>query len=643
MVYNYHFECAASFILLLIWLLFISRSYVVSKSSRYFSLYCIFAFLSAIADIYKAVLFSSVSPDNVLSCYITNGAYMSFYVFSGLIFVLYADSVARIGKIEKPLRNIVIATFIYQVLITVTTPFTHLYFYFDENLNYLRGPLYYGNFIIGIGTIVASVILLSYGRSHFSRYQSAVIKVFLAILVVSNIYQYSKPHVLVGGITLSVLALFLFVAFENPANYYYKNTHCLNLDAFNVTMKSHIKNGEKFSIVFGICENFEVIMKSLNGTQRTNMFKVIADRIASNFGKNAFLLDGDHFAICILGEDPDLVKEKEVEDKVKKIFEEKLDLAGRLLPLVVNTAIIPSKYTFSTIDDLNGVIEYLIKLSNNIGLSDTEKIEMAIEKKHRHDEIEKCVEKAIKNDGFKVYYQPIFNVETEKFESAEALVRLIDDELGFVSPEEFIPITEECGQIIPLGEIIFKKVCQFTNVIKEKNLGVKYIEVNMSPVQCEKRDIVDTMFSIMDEYHTEPDMINFEITETAEAEFSTGSLVVQNIVDMNKRGVNFSIDDFGSGFAAMDHLFSVPVDLVKVDKSILWQAIDNKDAMIVLRSTLQMIHSLGKKILVEGVESQEMVDILKEIGCNYMQGYFFSKPIPEDEYLLFLKEKNQVA
>lgn len=226
-----------------------------------------------------------------------------------------------------------------------------------------------------------------------------------------------------------------------------------------------------------------------------------------------------------------------------------------------------------------------------------------------------------------------------RFSSSEALIRLIDDELGFISPEEFIPIAEKNGRILEIGELVFRKVCRFMKESACLKLGVHYIEINLSPVQCFHEELAETFLAIMDQYGISPLCVNREITETAEMEHGGIRILQDNMQKMNAKGVSFSIDDFGSGFAAIDYLLRLPVSIVKIDKGILWQAMKDPNAMIVLQNTMQMLQLIGKKIVVEGVETQEMVSILCQNGCDYMQGYFYSKPLPEEEYIRFLEKK----
>lgn len=224
---------------------------------------------------------------------------------------------------------------------------------------------------------------------------------------------------------------------------------------------------------------------------------------------------------------------------------------------------------------------------------------------------------------------------------SEALIRMKDPELGYVSPEEFIPLAESNGMIIEIGEIAFRKVCEFMKSGQAQALGVKYIEVNLSLLQCVQEQLSDRLMEIMAEYGIPPEEINFEITETAG--LANYDALLKNMNCLISKGVTFSMDDYGTGFSTANYLITLPMDIVKIDKSILWPAMENEEAFVILKHTVEMLKSLKKRIVVEGVETREMAKLLIDMGCDYLQGYYYQKPIPADKYLEFLKENQNIS
>jgi EAL domain-containing protein (putative c-di-GMP-specific phosphodiesterase class I) len=289
------------------------------------------------------------------------------------------------------------------------------------------------------------------------------------------------------------------------------------------------------------------------------------------------------------------------------------------------------------VSDVENMISYVVKHPKDMK-SIKEIHDSVVYTKHKREKMLLCMKRAIENESFEVYYQPIYSTKTGRFESCEALVRLFDEELGMLDPEEMVILAEKNGLIDKIGDIIFRKVCEFMRDNDYASLGLKYIEVNLSTVQCMKLALPDSIRSIMDHYQLPSSAINLEITETAELE-DEGTLL-KNVRTLDKMGINFSIDDYGSGFASAGYLIKFPVTLVKIDKSILWNAMEDKDAMVVLKHTISMVQELNKHIVVEGVETNEMKRILMENGVDYLQGYLFSKPIPAEKFVEFLKRNN---
>lgn len=641
MLYINYFEYAAVIITAIIVGMFLTRRSVIQRSSTYFLLLCITTAVTSITDIISSYTISYPESFPLPFNFFISATYIFSFVSIPVIFMLYTDSLAKIGSINRIVHISVRIYVVYEAVMLYTSQFTRLGVYFDENLVYQHGPLFYVNYVFALLAMGASLAMVVRGRVRFSKFQQFSLIFFTCVLFVGVFIQVIFPELLLGGFICTIMMIFLYVAFENPAYFFYQDTRCQNRFSFYRTVKSRTKSGKLQGIVVGRINYYESFSKLLSGTQRQNLSRRIADTLAAGFKLDAYLLSNDTFAVLVQGGSEDLSRERQIEEKLHSLLVGEYNLSDRVQDIDITTSIIPRDYTYVSADELESIIGMLLTDENNMDESAFARVEEAVAKKRRRDSLKRVVEKHIKEESFRVYYQPIYSVKTGRFESAEALVRLIDDKLGFISPEEFIPLSEEAGLILPLGEIVFRKVCSFLKSIDKDALGLQYVEVNLSPVQCENRNLPETLFSIMDTYDTDPASINFEITETADTKFSSGSTVVNNILEINSKGVSFSIDDFGSGFAAMDHLFQLPFDLVKVDKSILWQAMEDENAMIVLKNTFRMVHELEREILVEGVETQEMVDILKSFGCNYMQGYFFSKPIPEEEFIEFLKERNR--
>ena len=250
--------------------------------------------------------------------------------------------------------------------------------------------------------------------------------------------------------------------------------------------------------------------------------------------------------------------------------------------------------------------------------------------------MDSIIERALANHGFHVYYQPIYSIEKKRFVSAEALLRLIDEKEGFISPEIFIPAAEKSGAIHKIGDYVLTEVFQFIASSEYKKLGLEYIEINLSVSQCMHHGLADSILESMSRYGVSSNQVNLEITESA-ASYDQ-SFMSENLEQLSAAGLTFSLDDYGTGYSNMYRIAALPLKLVKLDKTFVYN--QNSKMWTILQNTVRMIKDLNMEIVVEGIETEEMVKKFSDLKCDFIQGYFFSKPIPQREFVEFIDRWN---
>ncbi len=253
------------------------------------------------------------------------------------------------------------------------------------------------------------------------------------------------------------------------------------------------------------------------------------------------------------------------------------------------------------------------------------------------------IKQAIDNDGFEMYYQPIYSTKDGKFISAEALIRLKNTkDYGYISPEIFIPIAEKNGYAEIIGNIVFDKVCKFYKESVLENKGVECIEVNISALHITSDSIVKDFTNTIKKYNLRAEAFNIEITETADIKDQNAA--TKNLNSLRSIGFKFSMDDFGTGYSSILNIVTNRYEQIKIDKSILWKAtkndVDKEDSQTLLNACISLGHSLGRKVVVEGVETEEMVKYLEKHNVEFLQGYYFSEPQAENDFVNFLIKNN---
>jgi EAL domain-containing protein (putative c-di-GMP-specific phosphodiesterase class I) len=241
---------------------------------------------------------------------------------------------------------------------------------------------------------------------------------------------------------------------------------------------------------------------------------------------------------------------------------------------------------------------------------------------------------AIKEDQFVVYYQPQIDLKNDKIVGMEALVRWIHPVMGLRPPGKFIPIAEESGLIIEIDKIVMRKaMTQFAEWYAQ-GLNPGMLSLNLAMKQLNEEDFIDNLFNMMKELNYKPEWLELEVTEGQVMD--NPELSIQKLHQLSSTGIEIAIDDFGTGYSSLSYLKKLPLNKLKIDQSFVRDLPDDEEDVAITQAIIALGKSLKFKIIAEGVETQKQKDFMIENGCDLMQGYFFSKPIPADEISLLL-------
>lgn len=272
------------------------------------------------------------------------------------------------------------------------------------------------------------------------------------------------------------------------------------------------------------------------------------------------------------------------------------------------------------------------KGGNNYQLHKSEAVVISLEQLS----LETNLRNALKRSEFQVYYQPKVNIKTGEITGAEALIRWYHPEKGLVSPAEFIPLAEETGLIISIGEWVLRTACNQTKIWQEEGFFPFQIAVNLSRRQFMQKNLQERIIKIIQEVDLKPNNLELEVTE---------SLVMQNeraasrmMKSWQKCGIKISIDDFGTGYSSLSYLREFPFDVIKIDRSFIRNITADSKTEAITIAIIQMAHSLNLRVIAEGVETQAELDFLQKHECDEIQGYLFSPPLPTSKFEQLLKE-----
>lgn len=384
-------------------------------------------------------------------------------------------------------------------------------------------------------------------------------------------------------------------------------------------------------------------------------FKNINDTMGHHYGDKLLIHLAEQFerlideedTICRLGGDEFIllhpyIKEQDVEFYAKRLlalFKKafKIDNKQMYITASVGAALYP-KDGMDTNTILKNADSAMYKSKelgkNRFSLFDPE-MYLKLERKIC---IERVLRTAIENNELSIHYQPQYNAQTNEIFGFEALLRLNSKELGFISPLEFIPIAEESGYITQLGQWVLNESCKQS--VKWLDAGYKFksISINVSSVDIQQPDFLENIKDIFKSTSIDPNIVELEITETVLMQSLDSNInILKKLIDM---GIRIALDDFGTGYSSLNYLRKMPISTLKIDKSFIDNITSNKKEESIIKNIIQMAHSMNLKVVAEGVEIEDQLSILKEKKCDYIQGYYFSKPLPANEIEKLLTKNN---
>lgn len=616
-------------------------NYAVSKkidgrTTRLFHTLAITALVSAAVD-FVAVLALSVFGCPVwLGNTLVAVNYLT-YNLTGVIFVVYAVAViyenVRIPKPYYAVANGIFLTTVGGVIFATVCLFTYGYRGVPSNLKYAYEGIIYGTQFLALAF---PIILAIVQRNKLSKVRRFNIFFFCILNIVAIMVQFFVRRIQLSNFALAIATLLIYVTLQRPEDELDATSGAFNARSFNRRGNMRIAENKHFFVFAMELNNMTVVNSSFGLNGGNQVIREVADRLKGILRKGQYLyrLSGVRFAVIF----NTFEEYEQFAARYGEIFEKPVSVIETEVRLTAIACVIDFPevtYKLSEVEDLIRYYRNSINVSEEIITADKD----ALDKARRRELVDFAIQNAINNRTFEVYYQPIYCVKDKAFSGCEALIRLKDEKLGFISPDEFIPIAEQNGKIIEVGRFVIDEVCRF---IRQENLqekGIEFVDINLSVIQCMHPEIISDIEETLKKYQIPRTMVNLEITETASAQ--SYAMLQTKLNELHSNGFTISLDDFGTGFASVEYLINFPFDVVKLDKSLVWAYMSTKKYEPILQHYMPMLHSLGTRIVAEGVETLEMANALIELGCDFLQGYYYSRPIPKDKFVEFITDNGE--
>lgn len=398
-------------------------------------------------------------------------------------------------------------------------------------------------------------------------------------------------------------------------------------------VKEHMEENRHFSFVFITIDQFYTLKEIFNDQTEAELLIEFTKRLKVYFEETIIARTGrDEFALLTP------LSDWYIQGFTNYLKQNPIYLNNKLVPITISGAI--TKYP----EDQQSYI-HLIKASNatiqkikkdgggsivSLSQSDQHKLSRTIQ-------IEKRLLEALNQNDLHVMYLPQKDVQTGKITTVEALVRWEDEVLGVISPEELIPIAEETGLINEIGTFMLEKCCEQASIWQSKGFPIK-VSFNSSIREFRDKNMVKIIRKMLEKYNCSPDTLQIEFTEKFALEAEAEKQIIQQMQKLQADGVSFVLDDFGTGYASLRYLQLLPISQLKVDKSFINSLMQQEKLQHLVQGLIQFGHSLSIRVVAEGVETIEQYQLLKQMGCDAIQGYYVSKPISANEVEVLLSK-----
>lgn len=637
---NVRLQAAAACFLILIVIMYIKKKKLPLMSTKCFTMSISLTVINIIADI--TTVYTITHMDTVPD-YVNKIAHQIFIgSLDATVYSFYWYCYVIMNNQKRPSKTHGIIASMPIAVAIVFVVFSDIYYSVSDKGVYSYGPIVNTIYVTVPIYMVAIFISTLVYKNKVQKEKIWFMRAGTIAAIIVLAVQIIDKYLFVSGLAIVLMLFMYYLSTGNPVENIDSTVNCFNLRAYRLMLEENIAMNKPFYVVDIVMMNLQTINNKYGHEVGHRLQESVIDYLNNIAGSFIFKTRENTITVLVPknGQNTTILF-----DKLKERFKDWFYVGKSSFILDVNINCLECPQYADTVDQIFDITNYVAvrrrkminQNANLLYITDKDFID-----KKREDKIEEILRDAIYNNGFDIFYQPIYSAKTGTFASAEALIRLKDTTtLGDISPEEFITIAEERCLILEIGDFVLDKICHFARKNNLMDKGVHYIEVNVSGMQAVDPKLAERFINIMSKHKISPDFINLEITETASIE--SGEALRDNMCNLSEIGCEFSLDDFGTGYSNLAKVSDANYKLIKLDKSLIWPAFDDVNdnrAMVLLQGVISMIKSINGGIVAEGVETEEQVKVLIDNGVDYLQGYFYSKPITENKYIDFILEHN---
>ncbi len=639
-----YFDLCAIPLFLMILLICHARKMTKGTTNRLFISVVLLSLFSAAADLGMEIADNAVplSEAGRVVCAVSTYMYLTLRNANIAVLLLFLLALTKTTFLLRKWWSKVVFSLPYTVILVMLAqnPFHHNAFTVTAETGYARGPLMMAFYGIAMIYGLVGLAYCVYCRRYLplDKWISLLSVYILAYIAV--VIQFFRPQLLVEMFCTALGEMLIMLSVMRPEERMDSEAGMLSWASYQFDLRNILLSGEKVQIIVIRMLNCREIRNYLGEHKYNKYLSEIANDIRSIRWKRRHRIEL-YFerpgTIYLIADTDETGKENvgerllsEIGDQIKR----NAKMGVRFEPRV---CLIRCPEDLRKAEDIIS-LGHIFQNADSSGQTAFRASEIVQTKAFMIEaHIEEILDRAIKENFVVMYYQPIYDMRSGRFHTAEALARIADPEYGLISPSIFIPAAETEGFILPLGDAVLDQVFRFVSEHDLDALGLSCIEINLSVAQCMERSLPEKILALQRKYGVDPCRINLEITETTFENIS--EIMVENINELIRMGYSFALDDYGIGYSSIQRVNHLPLKIIKIDKSMLEEA-SSTSGRIVLEHTMRMMQAIDKQLVAEGAETQDEIDTLKRMNCDYIQGFYFSQPLPEDAFIRFMKKQN---
>ncbi len=511
--------------------------------------------------------------------------------------------------------------FLISELLVLSSFFSGFVFRITET-GYQRGPLYDVLYLCWLYYIIYSIVLLMCYANRLSKHEFVTILAYNIMLLVGNFARFLLPKYLIMPLFSLLAIMVIYLTFEAPDLYLANRRIAFNLRAFRA-MLSELSGKRPYRVLAFVLQDYIDTREIYGGAQMDRGVDMVARFLTQTFPEcQVFYLRNGCFAL--LG--ADTMPWEKMRNMINERFHSSWAADDAELYLAASFVTLSSGGRMDTTDrTVNNLLSALSRASQAVDCLINLDNEQEFD---RQTEVKRSLEFALDQQRLEMYLQPLVDSRTREPAGAEVLARIRDLDGKVILPNLFVPIAEKNGKINLMGEQVLELACRFIHDNDMAALGLSWLNVNLSPIQCMRTDLSSRFLAILNGNGVSPESIRFEITEQSVVDIP---LLESHIRTLRENGFLFSLDDYGSGYSNLNRVKRYPFSNIKLDMEVVWGYFHDRDRL--LPSIVQAFKQMGYTVTAEGIETEEMADALSAIGCDYLQGFYFSPPLPADEFI----------